>query len=261
MWQCRSPRMSSSSTSSRQPAPPSSAPPRARRGSRAARARCRRGRAARRPPASVAQVWRAAGRVVEHPVLGDVQPAAHRRFAQRRVVGARAGEVLQQVAELRGLGDPQIDRRARVGAARGAGACRRSRRCSICSSSPRRFAARRASVVTAIRSMSLTLSAMPARRAGELHVRARAAALGRPATSASPSSSARGSSSASARALGAAAVRCERREHALLELRAEPAHACAGAAPAPPRAAPPASRCRARRAAAARAWARGPAGG
>ncbi len=57
---------------------------------------------------------RGAGGVVEDPVLGDVQPAPHRRFAQRRVVRPRAGEVLQQVAELRGLGDPQVDRHARV---------------------------------------------------------------------------------------------------------------------------------------------------
>ena len=70
---------------------------------------------------------RLAGRVVEDPVLGDVQPAAHGRLAQRHVVGLRAGEVLQQVAELVGLDDAQVDVEARVRARRGR-RCRRARR-------------------------------------------------------------------------------------------------------------------------------------
>ncbi len=60
---------------------------------------------------------RLAGRVVEDAVLGDVQPAADGRLAQRHVVGLRAGEVLQQVAELVGLDDAQVDRACRCACA------------------------------------------------------------------------------------------------------------------------------------------------
>ena len=62
--------------------------------------------------------------VYQHPVLGHVHPLAHRRFAQRGVVRAGAGEVLQQVAELCGLGNSQIDRDTGVGDAPGAGLAR-----------------------------------------------------------------------------------------------------------------------------------------
>ena len=60
-----------------------------------------------------------AGGVVEDPVLGDVQPAPDGRLAQRHVVLLGAREVLQDVAELVGLDDPQVDRHARVRAGAG----------------------------------------------------------------------------------------------------------------------------------------------
>ena len=56
-----------------------------------------------------------AGAVVEHAVLGDVQPPAHCRLAQRHVVLLGAGEVLQQIAELVGGDDPEVDLQPRVG--------------------------------------------------------------------------------------------------------------------------------------------------
>ena len=62
---------------------------------------------------------RLAGRVVEDPVLGDVQAAADRRLAQLHVVLARAGEVLEQVAELGGLDDAQVDGQAACACGRG----------------------------------------------------------------------------------------------------------------------------------------------
>ena len=57
---------------------------------------------------------RLAGLVVEHAVLGDVQPAPDHRLAQLHVVGLGAGEVLQDVAELVGRDDLQVDLHARV---------------------------------------------------------------------------------------------------------------------------------------------------
>ena len=57
---------------------------------------------------------RLAGRVVEDPVLGDVQPAPDGRLAQRHVVRLGAGEVLQHVAELVRLDDLQVDLHAGV---------------------------------------------------------------------------------------------------------------------------------------------------
>ena len=55
------------------------------------------------------------GAVVEHAVLGDVQAAPDGEVAQRDVVLLGAGQVLEHVAELVGLDDPQIDADARVG--------------------------------------------------------------------------------------------------------------------------------------------------
>ena len=129
---CRSPLRSSTA---RRSAGTSSAPElRARRGPRAARAGSRAARGARRPPPR-SRSARLAGRVVEDPVLGDVQPAAHRRLAQRHVVGLGAGEVLQQVAELVGLDDAQVDAQAGVRAAARGVVARRRRSDSMTSSS------------------------------------------------------------------------------------------------------------------------------
>ena len=99
-----------------------------------------------------------AGGVVEHPVLGDVQALAHGRVAQRHVVLLGAGEVLEQVAELVGRDDPQVDLDARCGCA----AARPPRpgvpASSISSSCGRRAASATGSVAVAITSRSLTLS-------------------------------------------------------------------------------------------------------
>ena len=61
-----------------------------------------------------------AGRVVEDPVLGEVQPHPHRALAQRGVVRGRSAEVLEQVAELLGRHRAQLDELAAVGARPGA---------------------------------------------------------------------------------------------------------------------------------------------
>src|SRR2546421_113273 len=58
--------------------------------------------------------------VVEHPILRDVQAAAHGGVAQGGIVLARAREVLKQIAELLRRADPQIDRDAGVRAPPGA---------------------------------------------------------------------------------------------------------------------------------------------
>ena len=70
---------------------------------------------------------RLAGGVVEHSVLGDVQSPPHRPLAQRRIVGGRAGQVLEQVAELLGGHGAQLDDEPVVGA-RPCGAGARARR-------------------------------------------------------------------------------------------------------------------------------------
>ncbi len=61
-------------------------------------------------------------------VLGDREAARHRFFAQLHVVGLRAGEVLEQVAERVGGDDPQVDRDAVVGLGPHAVRARRPRR-------------------------------------------------------------------------------------------------------------------------------------
>ena len=62
-----------------------------------------------------------ARRVVEQAVLGDVQAAPHGHVAQGDVVLLGASEVLQQIAELVGGDDLEIDREAGVGHRTGAG--------------------------------------------------------------------------------------------------------------------------------------------
>src|SRR5918911_1694561 len=59
---------------------------------------------------------RLTGRVVEDPVLGDVQPAPHGALAQADVVRLGAGEVLQHVAELVRGDDLEVHAHAGVGA-------------------------------------------------------------------------------------------------------------------------------------------------
>ena len=146
MWACRSPLDVAELDQRRQLA--LRAPPSARRGPRAAPARCRRSRGARRPrPRS--------RRGSTSPVSVSVMPCSEterpRSTASSRscdVVGLGAGEVLQQVAEGGRRDDPQVDRDAVVGL--GADAvwgpvCRRRRsaawaaRCSARPSAPRRW--------------------------------------------------------------------------------------------------------------------------
>ena len=92
----------------------------------------------------------------------------------------------------------------------------------------------------------------PARRAGELDAGARGRARAARRARSSPTASARSSTIARARPLGRAGV--ERGEHRLLELRAEAPQRAQPLRAAPLRAAPAASRSRARRRGAARAW-------
>ena len=111
MWQCRSPRRSSSSHELRQRA--------LQRRFQLAPALAQLRRDPRQPePLVDALLGRAArrlaGLVVEHPVLGDVQPAPDRPLAQLHVVGLGAGEVLEHVAELIGRDDLHVDLHARV---------------------------------------------------------------------------------------------------------------------------------------------------
>ena len=112
MWQCRSPRRSSTVTSRGTSKPFASSP--------AVLAQLGRDPRQAEPLVDLLlgrAAHRLAGLVVEDPVLGDVHAAADRRLAQRDVVARRAGEVLQQVAELVGLDDPQVDAQAVVRAA------------------------------------------------------------------------------------------------------------------------------------------------
>ena len=177
MWLCRSPRMSSSvirrgSPSSAPSALASSSLPAV---APAALALCR---ASLQLPPVLPQLRRdvgeaeslvdlsllaracmhAAGRVVADPVLGYVQSAPDRRFAQRRVVWARAGEVLQQVAELAGFGDLQVDADARVGTPLCPGLARGGHLLDLRQLGEALRASVVGFVVVAIRSMSFTLS-------------------------------------------------------------------------------------------------------
>ena len=114
VWQCRSPRMSSSVISCGSPGPPGSAASSSPRPSRSS------GGIHASPSALVdlllgRAAQRLAGRVVEDPVLGDVQPPPHRVLAQRHVVRLGAREVLEHVAELVGLDDLEVHLHAGVG--------------------------------------------------------------------------------------------------------------------------------------------------
>ena len=183
---------------------------RARRGPRAARARCRRGRAARTPRCSLAHVACSPVASSRTPYSETCRPAPHRGLAQRRVVRARAGEVLQQVAELRRLGDAQVDAHARVGARPGARLA--GRRHAARSLEARRGAWRASPVAssTATRSRSLTLSASRRAEPAICTCGARPARSVRPAASASPISSALGSRMRTARAGASVGVRRHR---------------------------------------------------
>ena len=167
---------------------------------------------------------RLAGRVVEDPVLGDVQPAPHRRLAQRHVVRLGAGEVLEHVAELVGLDDLEVDLQARRAWSR----ARRRRR----SSRPTRRSAARASAADERRRVGgggddvevLDRVGQPPQRAGDLDAVGRRVRAQRARRSGRRSSSAREST----HARRGAAVLVGLGQHAaqvLLGLEAEPAQA------------------------------------
>ena len=252
MWQCRSPRMSLE-LDQLAAAVAVRAPPPARRGPRAARARCRRGRAARRPPASVAHVRVRAGRVVEHAVLGDVQARAAPRASRSAALCApEPVKCCSRLPSCAGLDDPQVDADARVGARPRARRAGRADALDLLELGEALGERRRVASVDG--DQVDVLDAVGQRRAEPATSTCVPAppCSRRPATSASPSSSALGSSTRGRRARSARRP-LERGEHVLLELRAEPLHVAQPLRLAPPRAAPRASRCRARRVQQARA--------
>ena len=165
---------------------------------------------------------RLAGGVVEDPVLRDVQPAPHGRLAQRHVVRLRAGEVLEHVAELVGRDDLEVDGHARVEHDARAGLA--GLRPTVSTSSWPVSAATSAggSAVVATMSRSLTASALR-RSEPATSTRSAPGAARRASTSCSAIGSARDSSQ---RGAGRAVVAGgERLEQLLLGLRAEPAQA------------------------------------
>ena len=201
---------------------------------------------------------RLAGLVVEDPVLGDVQPAPHRRLAQLHVVRLGAGEVLQDVAELVGRDDAQVDLHARV---RDHARARRRRRRRPTRPASARAASRSARPGRdAVAMMSMSLAVSPSRRSEPAISTRSAAGWSR---SAPAICSATGSARESRiRGAGPPPSSCSAstRSRFSSTLRAEARGSCGSRPPRPPRAAPPASRRRARRRAAARAWRRSPAG-
>ena len=221
MWLCRSPRMSSRLDEARQPGAAVES-----RGLELAailaQLRLDVGEAEQLVQLRLARAGaRPADGVVEQPVLGDVQPPAHRRFAQRRIVRARAREVLQQVAELRGLGDSQIHRHARVGArprARSAGRADALDLLELGEALRQRRRARRDGDQVEI----LDAVGLATRRPGQLHLGARAPPRGQVGDECFTGLDRRGQQHS--RSCAFASPLLQRRQHAGLELRAEPAH-------------------------------------
>ena len=253
MWLCRSPRMSPSSISAGQPRRAGRGLA-ARLGSPAAPARCRPARAARTPRLGRAVVRLAPVASSRTPYSETCRPRAHRASRSAALCAPGAGEVLQQVAELARARRCAGPRRFRMGACARAGVACGAHALDLLE----RRRARRAAPVgasTATMSRSLTLSARRRAEPGELDARAGPSARSA-ARSASPISSARVSSEASRAARRDRSPRSERGEHRCLELRPEALHRCEAAVPWRPRAGRRASRCRARRTAAARAWGR-----
>ena len=105
----------------RRPAPAAClrAPPSARRGPRAAPARCRRSRGARRPPASLSQRSTSPLSVSVMPCSETERPRATASSRSCTLWACGAGEVLEQVAEGRRGDDPQVDRDRRCGSGPG----------------------------------------------------------------------------------------------------------------------------------------------
>ena len=94
---------------------PCRAPPRSRRGPRAAPARCRRARAARRRRPRSRERVHLLALVSATPYSLTERPAGKRPFAQLRRCVPPTREVLEQVAELLLRHDPEVDLQAGVG--------------------------------------------------------------------------------------------------------------------------------------------------
>ena len=156
------------------------------------------------------------------PYSETCSPRRTAAFAQRRVVRARAGEVLQQVAELRGLGDAQVDAHARVRARPRARRAGRADALDLLQPGEalreRRRAGRDGDQVEVLDAVG-----PPARRAGQLHVRARAALLAQAGDERLADLDRPGQQQAR-RGPVRRRRRLERRQHAVLELRAQPLH-------------------------------------
>ena len=255
MWECRSPRRSSSVDELGQRA--GRARPPARRGPRAARAGSTAGRAARRPASSVAQ------RSVS-PVASSRMPYSE-TCSPRRTAASRSATLwsLEPVkcwstlpnwsgaTILRSTLMPAWQPHARAGLA---GLLHRldERRAR---SAPATSAA--GSAVVAMMSRSLTESAL---RRSEPATSTRSAPGAARSASAISLGDRQRAREQPARRGRAVVARGERLEQLLLGLRAEPAQAAQLLAPRPPRAASRASRCPARRRAGARASGRSRAG-
>ena len=199
---------------------------------------------------------RLAGGVVEHAVLRHVQAAPHGRLAQRHVVRARAGEVLEQVAELLGRDDAQVDLDARCGSGPARRRCPMPATDSISGSADERLdqrvrVGRRGDDVEVLAGVGHA-----PRRAGQLDLGRTRDARAAPRRSARRPP-ARGRAPRGARPRRPAWPRARRGCSPRPWARSP--SACAGARPRPPRAARRASRCPAPRRARAPAWARGPA--
>ena len=164
---------------------------------------------------------RAAARVLEQPVLGGVQAAAHRPLAQRRVVPPRAREVLQEVAQLAGRGDADVHGDAGVGPRLRPRAARRGHALDLIQ---RGEPVRQRGGPRGGRDQVQVLDrvGLAARGSGELHVRAAAAALAQARDQRLADRDRLGEHDARRGALGHPVP--QRREHVRLELGTEPAH-------------------------------------
>ena len=191
-----------------------------------------------------------ARRVVEHAVLGDVQPLrAPPARAAPRCARPEPVKCCSRLPQLRGLADPQVDPHARVRARPRPGRARRADTLSISSSPARLFASavgrgRDRDQVDVLHAVGHAgAPSPPAARCPRARAALRQAA--RPAPRRARSACGSSSRGGPARP-GGVRARSSAAQHARLELRPQPAHVAHALGYAPPRAAPAASRCRAR---------------
>ena len=262
MWQCRSPAdvaLLDQRGQRRAGVPGQARGLAAHPGSPAARARCSRGRGAHRPPARSRTSALTAVRVVEDAVLRDVQAAAPPPPSRSAALCTpEPVKCWSRLPSWSRLGDPQVHGDAAEWVRALAPAlARRTRRSRSRSSSPSAVRERRADrSLAATTSRSLTLSACRrAEPASSTRVRRRDGAQ-RLRRSRSPISTARGQQRGAAAARRPACRPAPASDASTLASNFGPspltvAQAVRGA---PPRAAPRASRSRARRTAGAPAW-------